>query len=399
MITKLLKLSFVLFFIIASLIALIEYLYRNTNQKPAVEASTVSLWHALYAKPEFKNNLPSDELIAIDQLAWPEELIAQLKQNSYVILDDSNGDASLFHGYLPDSQQVWLAEIENTTTNQISSGWWLLSYGLLALILMVWSYPLIRDIYRLKLATDFFGKNRQIKPTGIKPSSIIYPIEQSFNETGKKVLRLMSLQKDIASFAYHDIRTPLTRIRFACEFLGKAEQENKENIIEEIGEIESLIKELIRYSELEHTQPLLNQEPIQLKTLLNDIIAKYQTTASVSVSLVMENDVNLNAERELLKRLIENLINNCLRFANQQIVITVSQHDPLVIQIEDDGPGFSQAELENAKQAYFTSDPEESNTHSGLGLAISESICRWHGWQFKIQNSSKYRGALFIINI
>jgi len=392
-----------LFIGIVTVILITDYFYAKFETQRSFERDIGLLWGSL-EEPISNLTLSTGKqqyILTISELAWPDSQIKKLRTQGYLILEMSNG-ISLFHGYLSESGKVMVSELPKKSTINYQWFWLIIVYSALAAVIACWLYPLIRDIEQLQDSAIEFGKTKNYYPPKVAQGSAVAPIANALCQMTKRINRLMSLQRDIATYALHDIRTPLARMRFACELIDSPESfEIKSDIVEEIKEVENLLTELLRYAKFEYDQPLMNIRKANLHVSCKEVIEKLAVISAINIINNVPKDIMAYMEESLFKRALLNLVSNCLRYAKQNVWVSFSQQNELFcIIVEDDGPGINIDDLQNVTTPFVRKTNLEDNNsdenNSGLGLAIVETICLWHGGIFKVGNSTKHGGARFV---
>ena len=93
------------------------------------------------------------------------------------------------------------------------------------------------------------------------------------------------------------------------------------------------------------------------------------------------------ADDECIQEVLENLLNNAMRYAREQITIQIQSNDSeLIIYVKDDGEGFSGKALRTAAEVYF-SEEKSSSEHFGIGLSICKMLCENHNGSLTFHNS------------
>ena len=106
----------------------------------------------------------------------------------------------------------------------------------------------------------------------------------------------------------------------------------------------------------------------------------------------------VNGDRFLLRDLIDNLVDNAIRYSPEHSVVTVSciqEHGYGVLKVEDDGPGIPDTEKEKVFSRFYRLD--QSQPGSGLGLAIVRDIVKDHDALIEVRSGTNGRGTVFII--
>ncbi|KGK00398.1 ATP-binding protein [Thalassotalea sp. ND16A] len=334
-------------------------------------------------------------------LAWPLTMMAKLNSGKIVLLTDSVGHSTYYLATKNESNVVMLTlENRQADNDQYAIYWMWLFYSAIGIVVYLWIYPLVKDVYRLQKAAIRLGQGKQYQAIELGKNSMLAPTGNAFNEMANRIGNLLGLQQDINSAVSHDIRTPLARIKFT---LATCEQANltqsKQSIIEDINEIDDLVSEILLYAKFEHTHPLLEIHHQDLSRLTNDIIAKYRQMSSITFHLDIEPGFAARYDHRSFTRVLQNLLDNSIRFARQHIHISIRREDDHnILTLEDDGPGIPTELLNSITKPFVGSaEKEKASAGFGLGLFIVEKICVWHNGQFKVDNFSRYGGAKFEI--
>lgn len=385
-------LALVLF--VFAIIFLLDVVYSVTQKPPSLGISPETYWTHLnqtLEKPSDNNG----QWIAIDDLAWPKEHIEQLKEQQYLILYDEQQNA-VFHGYDAATNQVYVTPISLQPLMENHRLWALLFYVTIALALYLWFRPVLKDVNRLKSQALAFAHDKHVIKDELSTSSTLKPVATALSKMSLRIQQLMNLQKDIATYVSHDIRTPLARIKFTLESIDDRGVYNA--IAEEVCEIENLITELLQYSQFEHERPKLKLAQVDLRHMIQPIADKYSHMSGLNIRNEVPQDINAKLDPTLFKRILDNLLNNSLRFANELINIRYEKsNDQHCLIVEDDGPGFVLEQLNNLSKPFVRHESTTTGENYGLGLAIVETICHWHHGQLELKNSSKLNGAQFIV--
>lgn len=236
-------------------------------------------------------------------------------------------------------------------------------------------------------------------------------------------IRIIIRQKKIATvredFSYamvHDMKTPLSSILMGAHVLrsGKLESkpEKKEryfNIIEEETQrLLALINKILLISKLENEKIELKKEWIDMQSLLAPICEKFKLKANKEIIFTITlNASKIYADEEYLKEVIENIIDNSIKYSNpQKVHITiVTENDEKeccsIIRIKDDGIGMSEEDMhvifdkfERASAVKRT--PKGGATGFGLGLNYVFHVMKAHNGKIKV-NSEKNKYSEFAL--
>lgn len=380
--------------LVFGIIFLLDVIYSFTRQSPSLGIAPETYWEHLNAEIDSAAE-QRGQWIDLDDLAWPAEHIEKLKQQKFLILYNEQQHA-VFHGFHAESNRVYVVPVSLQSTMESHRIWALLFYGAIAVSLFLWFRPVLRDVEKLKYQALTFANDKHVIPDTLSKSSTLKPVAIALNKMSRKIQQLMNLQKDIATYVSHDIRTPLARIKFTIESLE--DRKTYKAIAEEVHEIESLISELLQYSQFEYERPNLKLAHIGLYHFVQPIVEKFSDMSGLQIHNEVPQDIIVTVDPTLFKRIIDNLLGNSLRFANELIKVRYTnnrgQH---CLIIEDDGPGFVLEQLNNLTKPFVRNESKSTSENYGLGLAIVETICHWHHGQLQLSNSKDLGGAQFIV--
>jgi signal transduction histidine kinase len=193
----------------------------------------------------------------------------------------------------------------------------------------------------------------------------------------------------------HDLRTPLTTLQVHLETLSLKEdlpmEERRELLAVTLAQCRRLIRlveRLLELAKLDARHVALSPEPFQLAELVQDIAMKFELAARhAGVGLRIEHPGSLplvSADIPLIERVIDNLIENGVRYAAQGGEVTVRlmpESQAVRVEVHDTGPGIPDNERERVFDRFYRGDKSRSSGsgHAGLGLAIVRSILELHG--------------------
>lgn len=217
---------------------------------------------------------------------------------------------------------------------------------------------------------------------------------REFNVMAAQIEAMVAGRERLFADISHELRSPLGRARMA---LGLLEQRHPgaeaRRMDAELRRIDGLIEELLELSQV-RTAPLVEAASFFLGSLLAEAEQDGEFEASASGRRVKaelpEPDVVMTGHREMLRRALENLIRNALRYTAPatcvEIACTVTPQD-VEVAVADRGPGLPEAELGKIFEPFYrvdaARDPEEG---SGLGLAIVRETALRHGGSVRAEN-------------
>ena len=239
-----------------------------------------------------------------------------------------------------------------------------------------------RPITNLARVAEKFGKGEEIeeyKPSG---AAEIRQAGYEFDRMRKRIVRHLNQRSEMLSGISHDLRTPLTRMKLQIAFIKDKDLANK--LTEDINEMEKMLNEYLQFTSSSYLE---KNEHFNLTELINQIIKKYDNQ-NISTNLFPE--IFINGRKNLIKRCINNLIDNAIKYGDKVKVDISKSSNNLFIKIEDNGPGIDEKEYENVFKPFYKIDKGRANSKSsvGLGLSIASDIIRSHGGNIKLEKSS-----------
>jgi two-component system osmolarity sensor histidine kinase EnvZ len=238
-----------------------------------------------------------------------------------------------------------------------------------------------RPITALAKAAEKFGKGEEVdefKPSG---ASEIRQAGLEFDRMRKRILRHLNQRSEMLSGISHDLRTPLTRMKLQTAFIKDKDISSK--LVDDINEMEKMLNEYLQFTSSTYLEKV---ELFNLSELLEEIIKKYNNQ---NISKNITERVYYNGRKNLIRRCINNLIDNALKYGENINIELSKKNTNIFIKIEDDGPGIPENEYDNVFKPFYKIDKgrSESKSSVGLGLSIASDILRSHGGNIKLEKS------------
>lgn len=203
--------------------------------------------------------------------------------------------------------------------------------------------------------------------------------------------KLASMGRVISSIA-HEIRNPLGIIRSSAELL--LQRQKKAGNKEDTGLLEAIYDEACRLSRtitdfLDYARPkVIKAQPFDLNATLNQalvFLGNSLTGQNIATSVELPPQTMVNGDKDLLYRALYNILSNAAQALGQDGSIAVKgslENSRLLLEISDNGPGFSEEAIKKALDPFFTTKDDGT----GLGLAIVQSIIASHEGSIELSN-------------
>ncbi|MFN9546053.1 MAG: sensor histidine kinase [Cyanobacteriota bacterium] len=227
----------------------------------------------------------------------------------------------------------------------------------------------------------------------------------------------LSHQERWVSDVAHELKTPLTALLLVGDSLAANVTDQNailvERLLKELRRMQDLVADLLELSRLENVLPGkgIPEESIDVLSLVKEAwqgIKPLADQKQVSLRLMCEQDNQLplvvHGDRRRLHRALLNLFDNALRHSPEEGNIFIdlqSTADWLRIEIQDQGPGLSEQDLEHMFERFYRGDASRSRHHrgaSGLGLAIVQQIVLSHGGWI-LGDNAPHGGARFELRL
>ena len=269
-----------------------------------------------------------------------------------------------------------------TSTSARLFGLWITVPAFIVLIIsLIFLKNQTRPIAALAKAAEKFGRGENVdefKPSG---AAEIRQAGYEFERMRKRIIRHLNQRSEMLSGISHDLRTPLTRMKLQTAFIKDKSLANK--LTEDINEMEKMLNEYLQFTS---SSFLEKDELFNLSNLIDEIIRKYNNQ---NITKSVPSKVYFNGRKNLIKRCLNNLIDNSTKYGDKLNIELSKKKIHLVIKVEDDGPGIPESEYENVFKPFYKIDKGRAETKSsvGLGLSIASDIIRSHGGNIKLAKS------------
>lgn len=268
----------------------------------------------------------------------------------------------------------------------------------LALPVFLWMSPHWKDLLKLENSAQRLGNGYLDERTNFDSTSSLNRLGIAFNQMADNINTLIASKKQLIDGIAHELRTPLVRLRYRLAISENLPEAEQQAINRDIGQLESLIDELLTYARLDRPQVALHLEKVNLADWLADKVDDFRlinAERGITLSVPQAGDFG-GVDLRLMERVLDNLINNALRYAHDKIHISLGiDGEYASLQVEDDGPGIPEEERLRIFEPFVRLDPSRDRATGGcgLGLAIVHSIAVAYQGRVSVESSSTFGGA------
>ena len=218
------------------------------------------------------------------------------------------------------------------------------------------------------------------------------------------------LRREFSANVSHELKTPLTSISGFAEIMknGLGDPEDVKdiagNIYDEAKRLIVLIDDIIRLSRLDNSDVDVKKESVDLKALAIEVITHLKNAAKQKhIAVSCEGYATVNGVPYLLEEVIQNLIDNAIKYGKDDGYVKVSlceKDNEAIIKVEDNGIGIAASDLDRIFERFYRSDKSHSKAigGTGLGLSIVKHAVEYHNGKIEVQ-SKLNEGSSFVIRL
>lgn len=296
-------------------------------------------------------------------------------------------------------------------TTAVPAGWplRLLALGMIALVIaeglanhrrtdqLIYSEHALRE-HALRLERAVADATRELREAN-----------RALATSNLELLETDRMREALVANVTHDLRTPLTAIKGAADNLldgiagaiSPDQREYVEIVRDHATRLTGTVNELLHAARLQAGQVELQPEPLDVYTIVADVASGLQPLARERrIQLeVRGGEARAAADREKLRRAVENLVSNALKFTDDEGRVTVEvtpTGDVVEVSVRDTGQGIPADELPRLFERFYRGSTRKPGT--GLGLSIARNLVRLHGGDITVASEAG-RGCEFRVRL
>ncbi len=269
-----------------------------------------------------------------------------------------------------------------------------------ALLLALGSLPLarsvIRPLERLVGAVRAFGVgDLQARADASRPDEI-GELGGAFNDMAERIVALLRREKELLANVSHELRTPLARIRVVLELAEERPESTRRylpEIARDLAELERLVDDVLAAARLDLAQgsagdplPPLRRRRVEPGDVVGQAAVRFRREhPGRALRLeVSERLPALDADPALLRRALDNLLDNAQKYSDAESPVTLAAgagEGGVTFRVSDQGIGIDEADLPRLFSPFFRTDRSRDRATGGLGLglALARRIVEAHG--------------------
>lgn len=232
----------------------------------------------------------------------------------------------------------------------------------------------------------------------------LYRLAGTLNRMFDRLEDSFQAEQQFISDVSHELRTPTAVILAECQYALGAEQAEQTAALEVIQRqgkrMSRMTEEMLTLSRMEQGQTQLAREETDLTELVEVICEDQQELLPEHLTLRWELEpVTAEVHQDMMIRLVINLLNNAVRYAKSEILVTLTcHHDTVTLTVADDGVGIEPEHQKRIFQRFYQVDGARARKSGGLGLglAMCDQIIRQHGGRISVE-STPGEGSRFFV--
>ena len=236
----------------------------------------------------------------------------------------------------------------------------------------------------------------------------LHQLAATFNEMFDHLEQSFEQERQFTSDVSHELRTPMAVITAQCEYTLEQERTVEEyeealRVIRRQGrKMTKLINHMLDFARLEMRSGKYADETLDMAELVNTICQDMKLIREHNISLEYQTEaVMFSGNRELLSRLLTNLVSNAYHYGNENghIFVDLRQKESaLILSVKDDGIGIAEDEQEKIFHRFYQTETSRGGEGTGLGLAMAYEIVRYYNGTIEVE-SAPGKGSTFTVRL
>jgi two-component system sensor histidine kinase CpxA len=267
-----------------------------------------------------------------------------------------------------------------------------------AILLCYWlAFHLTGPVRSLQKAVERFGRGDLSARVGSERKDELGQLARTFDRMASRTETLLAAERRLLLDISHELRSPLARLGVAIELARTGDDLDSalDRIQKESDRLNSLVGELLQVTRAEGDPSSLRHNPVRLDELVQQLVddSKIEATAR-GCDLRYDKRVPavVDGDPELLRRAVENVIRNAIRYSPREAPVEVSvarNNGKVLVDVRDRGPGVPEEALPRLFDPFYRveGDRDRSSGGIGLGLSIARRAIELHKGAIRARNT------------
>jgi two-component system sensor histidine kinase CpxA len=249
-----------------------------------------------------------------------------------------------------------------------------------SMVLSYWlAFHFTRPVRDLTKAVERFGRGDfSVRVESLRRDEM-GQLARAFNRMAERIQTLLTAERRLLLDISHELRSPLARLGVAVELARSGDdlEGSLNRIQKESDRLNALVGQLLQVTRAEGDPNSLRRESVRLDTLVEQLVADAGIEAEshgCRLEYQTKEPVTVEGDPELLRRAVENVLRNAIRYAPRESPVEVSlarRNGTAVVDVRDQGPGVPEEALPRLFDAFYRVDTDRNRTSGGIGLGLS----------------------------
>ena len=249
-----------------------------------------------------------------------------------------------------------------------------------AVLLCYWlAFHLTGPVRSLQKAVERFGGGDLSARVGSTRRDELGQLARTFDRMAGRIETLLAAERRLLLDISHELRSPLARLGVAVELARSGEDPEAalNRIQKESDRLNALVGQLLQVTRAEGDPRSLRRDPVRLDELVQQLVDDSGIEASArgcELRYQKREPVTVEGDSELLRRAVENVIRNAIRYSPPatSVEVYLARHNGcVVLGVRDHGPGVPEEALPRLFDAFYRVEDDRCRTSGGIGLGLS----------------------------
>jgi signal transduction histidine kinase len=293
----------------------------------------------------------------------------------------------------------------------VADGWAVRAIAAGIILLVIW-----QGLANHRRTDELISSQSRLREQGENLAHEVDAATRELKETNRalagsnlELIEIDRFRNSLVTNLTHDLRTPLAAIKGAADnllddiagALGTDQREYVEIVREHAVRLTGTVNDLLLAAKIESGSLELNLESVEIRAIAEETVRSLDPLAKQrGVRVRVEGEAGvLRADRDKLRRALENLVSNAVKFSDegQEVSVEVARRtDGVTIAVKDRGPGIPEPELARLFERFYRGSASRPGT--GLGLSIVKNLVRLHGGEVEVK-SRQGEGSEFRVHL
>jgi signal transduction histidine kinase len=251
---------------------------------------------------------------------------------------------------------------------------------LAAVLLCYWfARHLTSPVRALQKAVERFGRGDLTSRVGSTRRDELGQLARTFDRMASRIETLLAAERRLLLDISHELRSPLARLGVAVELARSGDDLDSalNRIQKESDRLNSLVGQLLQVTRAEGDPNSLRRNPVRLDELVQQLVDDSKIEAAsrgCELRYEKREAATVEGDPELLRRAVENVIRNAIRYSPKEAPVDVSlssNNGKVLVDVRDRGPGVPEQSLPRLFDPFYRVEDDRNRMTGGIGLGLS----------------------------